>query len=224
MKVVTLFAIAVAALAAFVVFKSRDDNTSMDSVSTAKFGVQPGEIPVSTNSSRIASSTVPSKRQEIQAPDSSIKNTLSQSAQKSEALSTTPVPVQPFERYYQIDTGKDELTKAFESEAIDKNWAPTTTDTLSVLLASMPERAVMQDYGLKCKTTLCSIEVKGDASLLTAPTAVNNVQMALQREFAQPPMSREFDDQIMFVDFDPATGIATVKMIMHRRNSEKAES
>jgi hypothetical protein len=89
------------------------------------------------------------------------------------------------------------------------------------MIASMAERALIGDYGLSCKESLCRLDIKGTIEQLASSDPKNNIQVALQRTIHEPPISDIFDDFTMEMGSEEGTQLATLTLYMHRRVPKK---
>jgi hypothetical protein len=120
----------------------------------------------------------------------------------------------------EVTNTEQRLDAIFRSERVDQVWASQTVDSLNLVLSAMPERAVIGDYGLTCKESLCKLELRGDPKLFMSMDPKNNVQGALMRMMAEPPASEFFDDSTMNVSSDN-DGLATITLFAHRRSPKR---
>lgn len=118
--------------------------------------------------------------------------------------------------FSRITNSRDRIEDIFKSERTDPAWSSQTVDSLNLILAGMPERSVIGEYGLTCKESLCKLEVHGATEQLASPRAEDNVQSALIGMFARPPGNEIFDDSMMLVEGGKA-GETVITVFAHRR-------
>jgi hypothetical protein len=118
--------------------------------------------------------------------------------------------------FSEVTNSEKKLEQIFQSERTDAAWSSQTVDSLNLLLSQMPERAVIGEYGLTCKESLCKLEIRGPNEVLASARPEINPQPALIRLFAEPPGSEIFDDSTMRIDADK-NDQARITIYAHRR-------
>jgi hypothetical protein len=113
------------------------------------------------------------------------------------------------------------LDTIFASERSDSRWSTQTVDSLNMMIAGMAERALIGDYGLTCKESLCRLDIKGTMEQLASFDPKNNIQVALQRAIHEAPISDIFDDSTLEMGSEEGTGLATLTLYLHRRAPKK---
>jgi hypothetical protein len=115
-----------------------------------------------------------------------------------------------------IVDGHRRLEDIFRAEPVDQSWSAQTVDSLNLVLSAMPERAVIGDYALSCRQSLCKLEIRGDPKQLASAEPKNNVQGALLQMMAESPASEIFDDSMMQLS-GVNSGLVTLTLYAHRR-------
>jgi hypothetical protein len=129
---------------------------------------------------------------------------------------TSSDSARPTYDFSSVTNSERKLEQIFQAETTDPAWSSQTVDSLNLLLSQMPERAVIGDYGLTCKESLCKLEITGPADQLASARRENNIQPALLRLIGEAPGNSLFDNSMMRVEVEP-NNQARITLYAHRR-------
>lgn len=178
----------------------------------------PAALPVATIESSAQPATLSSTREPI-------ANSIAQpaaAAPLANIASANAIVAEPASYDFSSTTNSAKrLDDIFSRESSDSRWSAPTVDSLNTMIAGMAERALIGDYGLSCKESLCRLEIKGTPEQLASNDPKNNIQIALMQRLHEPPVSDLFDDSMMSLGIDPETQQTTLTLFMHRRAPKK---